>query len=138
MLAGLFPPKKTTLEWNKNLNWLPIHYKVVPFVDDILMLPHAAKPCPRYNQELKRVLREDFQSEIDDEADMLRELSIHSGWNITTPKLVRVLYSILNTEVMIQSYKYCTHINNIESYRKAMDWNYLNGPRNFIPKKCET
>ena len=55
VLAGLYPPSHTSLEWNKNLNWLPIPYDYQPLNEDTLLLVRTA--CPRYHEELIRVFK---------------------------------------------------------------------------------
>lgn len=34
ILAGLWPPQGTDLEWNKNLNWQPITFDYQPLTED--------------------------------------------------------------------------------------------------------
>lgn len=38
VLAGLFPPKGTLLEWEKELNWQPIPYNYLKFEEDHVLL----------------------------------------------------------------------------------------------------
>lgn len=99
VLAGLYPPKQTAFEWNEDLNWQPIPHVTIPAIDDALILPIQVKPCPRYIRELQRVLQNELKYEIDGNAEMLHQLSVLTGTNITTPKLVHHLYGTLKAEV---------------------------------------
>lgn len=38
VLAGIWPPKNTPLEWNKNLNWQPIPFDYEPLEKDTVSL----------------------------------------------------------------------------------------------------
>jgi prostatic aicd phosphatase len=96
VLASLFAPKNTDLEWNKGLNWQPVPLNYEPLKDDMLLL--VRKKCPRYNEELERVLAEDVAAEID--SNLLEELSNITGLEIKTPDDVQSLYSTLKAEVI--------------------------------------
>lgn len=99
VLAALYPPKETSLEWNKNLNWQPIPYTNDPIEQDVLLLPHVfAGACPRYEKEFKRVLNSEMKDELEENSEMFEELSNFTGWNITTPKDIQHLYDVFKTE----------------------------------------
>jgi prostatic aicd phosphatase len=83
VLAGLYPPKGTALEWNKNLNWQPIPFNYEELDNDSLLL--VRQTCPRYHEELKRVFAEDIIDEMDDNFGLFQELSNSTGWKIKTP-----------------------------------------------------
>lgn len=97
LLAGLFPPRNTPLEWNKNLNWQPIVYSFEELNEDTLLL--VRKSCPRYHEELERVLAEDAKKDLDDNKQLLSELSNITGLEIKTPDDVQSLFSTLKAEV---------------------------------------
>ncbi|KAK4880925.1 hypothetical protein RN001_004244 [Aquatica leii] len=46
VLAGLYPPKGTDLDWNKNLNWQPVLYNQLSSKENYLSL--ALATCPRF------------------------------------------------------------------------------------------
>lgn len=97
VLAGLYPPKHTEFEWNKNLNWQPIPYVYERHQDDSLLLVH--KPCPRYQEELDRVLKEETVNDLEKNKELFDELKIYTGWeNITSFDLIS-LYSTLKSQV---------------------------------------
>lgn len=56
-------------------------------------------PCPRYDEELQRVLSEDVKREIENNAGMLERLSNITGLEIKTPDEVQSLYNTLKAEV---------------------------------------
>lgn len=97
LLAGLFPPKGTPLEWNNKLNWQPIVYSFEELDQDSLLL--VRKTCPRYHEELERVLAEDAKKELDEYKNLFSELSNMTGMAIKTPDDVQSLFSTLKAEV---------------------------------------
>lgn len=96
-LAGLFPPKGTPLEWNKELNWVPIPYNYQELDQDTLLLVRTT--CPRYHEELERVLAEDAAAEIKKNEQLFKDLTRITGMDIKTPDDVQSLYSTLKAEV---------------------------------------
>lgn len=96
VLAGLYPPKNSPLEWNKSLNWQPIPYSYEELDQDHLLL--VRRPCARYHEELKRVFAEDLKKEMDANPWLFRELSNLTGWKVETPDDVQSLYSTLRAE----------------------------------------
>jgi prostatic aicd phosphatase len=98
VLASLYPPKQTSLEWNKNLNWQPIPYSYEDLDKDSLLLVRTS--CPRYHEALEKVLQSDVKHELEGEnALMLEKLSNITGLSIKTPDDVQSLYSTLKAEV---------------------------------------
>lgn len=100
LLAGLFPPQGTSLEWNKNLNWLPIPYNYEELDKDSLLL--VRKSCPRYHEELERVMKEDLSAEIRSNQQMFDDLTKITGSPVQTPEDVQSLYSTLKAEVCLK------------------------------------
>lgn len=96
VLAGLCQPKNTAFEWNKNLNWQPVPYDYEDLENDKLLL--VRQPCPRYYEELERVLNEDVKDEIDENKSLFQELTNLTGWKIATYDDVQSLYSTLKAE----------------------------------------
>lgn len=96
-LAGLFPPKGTPLEWSKELNWVPIPYNYQELDQDTLLLVRTT--CPRYHEELERVLAEDAAAEIKKNEQLFKDLTRITGMDIKTPDDVQSLYSTLKAEV---------------------------------------
>lgn len=97
VLAALYPPKQTPLEWSKNLNWQPIPYSYEELDKDSLLL--VRQSCPRYHEELEKILQSDVKHELEGEnALMLEKLSNITGLSIKTPDDVQSLYSTLKAE----------------------------------------
>ncbi|CRK95747.1 CLUMA_CG009204, isoform A [Clunio marinus] len=96
VLAGLYPPQKTSLEWNKNLNWQPIPFSYEELNKDSLLLVRT--PCARYAEEMERILHYEVRDEIDQITPLMNELSNITGWEIKTPDDVQSLYSTLKAE----------------------------------------
>lgn len=97
VLASLFPPKNTRLEWNSHLNWQPIPYNYEELSKDSLLLVRTA--CPRYYEELERVMKDDVGAEIKSYENMMAALTNITGLKISTPDDVQSLYNTLKTEV---------------------------------------
>ena len=118
VLAALYPPKNTALEWNENLNWQPIPYNYQELDADTLLL--VRKNCPRYHEELDRVMSED--SEVikcaDQYAQLYEELSNITGLSIKTPDDVQSLYSTLKAEV-------CKNLSKNNFWQLKLETRYL-------------
>ncbi|KAG5676091.1 hypothetical protein PVAND_005945 [Polypedilum vanderplanki] len=96
VLASLYPPRDTALEWNTKLNWQPIPYNYEELNQDSLLL--VRKPCPRYHEELVRVMQEDISDELKKNANLFDELTNITGLHIQTPDDIQSLYSTLKAE----------------------------------------
>jgi prostatic aicd phosphatase len=97
VLAGLFPPQDTAMEWNKNLNWQPIPIFSEPLDEDTLLLVRT--PCARYYEALQEVFEtRELQRIQRDNEEMYRELTYLTGMDIKTPDDVQSLYSTLRAE----------------------------------------
>ena len=103
VLAALFPPNGSPLEWNCNLNWQPVPFNYEELENDSLLL--VRKSCPRYHEELERVLNEDVTNEIRAFDGLLKEISNITGLNISSPDDVQSLYSTLKAEVLKFTHK---------------------------------
>lgn len=97
LLAGLFPPKGTPLEWSKELNWLPVPYDYEDLDKDSLLLVRT--PCPRYHEALETVLSNDAAKTLRDNQPLFEELTKITGLEIKTPDDVQSLFSTLKAEV---------------------------------------
>lgn len=101
VLAGLFPPAGTPLEWNKNLNWLPIPYNYEELDKDSLLLVRTS--CPRYHEELVSVFNETkIKDEMEANSKLFLELSKLTGLKIETPDDIQSLFSTLKAEVSVK------------------------------------
>ncbi|XP_055310683.1 prostatic acid phosphatase-like [Sitodiplosis mosellana] len=97
VLAGLFPPRGTAMEWNRRLNWQPIPIFSEPLDEDTLLL--VRKPCPRYHEAVEEVLASDeVKKELEENAQLFEELTKHTGMPIKTPDDIQSLYSTLRAE----------------------------------------
>ncbi|KAJ6643108.1 Testicular acid phosphatase like, partial [Pseudolycoriella hygida] len=94
VLAGLFPPRDTAMEWNRRLNWQPIPIHSEPLEKDSLLL--VRNPCPRYYEALKEVFETPVMREMQREnVELYRQLTSHTGMPIKTPDDIQSLYSTL-------------------------------------------
>ncbi|XP_059615582.1 venom acid phosphatase Acph-1-like [Phlebotomus argentipes] len=97
VLAGLWPPKDTAMEWNRKLNWQPIPIEYEPLDEDSLLLVRT--PCPRYHEALAETLTESpISVEIEKYRNMMKELTEITGLDIKTPDDVQSLFSTLKAE----------------------------------------
>lgn len=97
VLAGLYPPKGTALEWNHRVNWQPFDIKYQNLNEDSLLL--VRKSCPRYHEELERVLTVDASDEIAANRELMEYLSLQTGLKVNTPDDVQSIFSTLKAEV---------------------------------------
>jgi len=97
VLAGLYPPRNTPLEWNRRLNWQPIPVFSEPLEEDSLLLVRT--PCPRYYEAVEEIYQlPEVKSEIEKNKILFDELTQHTGMPIKTPDDVQSLYSTLRAE----------------------------------------
>ncbi|XP_014094596.1 venom acid phosphatase Acph-1 isoform X1 [Bactrocera oleae] len=97
VLASFFPPKDTPMEWHPKYNWQPVPVFSQPLNEDSLLLVRT--PCPRYFEALSEVLElPNVKAEIEPYLDMLSELSLLTGMNLTQPEDVQSLYLTLLAE----------------------------------------
>uniref|UniRef100_A0A1B0GNE7 Uncharacterized protein n=1 Tax=Phlebotomus papatasi TaxID=29031 RepID=A0A1B0GNE7_PHLPP len=97
VLAGLWPPKGTNMEWNKQLNWQPIPIEYEELNEDSLLLVRT--PCPRYHEALEEAFREyPIRIELEKNRMMMKELTGITGLDIKTPDDVQSLFSTLKAE----------------------------------------
>lgn len=97
VLASLFPPQGTALEWNRMLNWQPVPFISEPLDQDTLLLVRTS--CPRYHEALNAVLESpEIQNIMNDNQDLFNNLTTLTGMDIRTPDDVQSLYSTLKAE----------------------------------------
>lgn len=97
VLASLWEPHNTPLDWNPSLNWQPIPFTYEKLDEDTLLLVRVS--CPRYHEELERILKESEVREIlDSNKSLFEELTTITGLKIETPDDVQSLYSTLKAE----------------------------------------
>uniref|UniRef100_A0A1A9ZSA4 Acid phosphatase n=1 Tax=Glossina pallidipes TaxID=7398 RepID=A0A1A9ZSA4_GLOPL len=97
VLAGMFPPKNTVMEWNIKLNWQPIPIQAQPLDRDIWLRMTAE--CPRYQQALQEVLqRSEVQQELKRHENLFKELTEITGLNVTTAHDITSIYITLLAE----------------------------------------
>lgn len=97
VLASLYPPEGTALEWNHDLNWQPIPFISEPLDKDTLLLVRTS--CPRYHEALTEVLESDKTRKIlSDNQQLFENLTSITGMDIKTPDDVQSLYSTLRAE----------------------------------------
>lgn len=96
VLAALYSPKNTPMEWNKALNWQPIPINYQNLVDDNFLL---VRTCPRYNEAKSEVYEiPDVVRLHKKYAHMMRELSRHTGREVTSAEGVFDIYTTLLAE----------------------------------------
>lgn len=97
VLAGLYRPRNTALDWNRNLNWLPIPVFSQPLEEDSLLLVRT--PCPRYYEARDDVYKlPEIASLHEKYKDMMKELSDHTGKHIENAEDVADVYTTLLAE----------------------------------------
>lgn len=97
VLAALFPPVGTPLEWNKGLDWQPVPYTFESLDQDKLLLVRI--PCPRYHEALEEVFNFPHVKEyLESNKQLMQELTEITGLDIKTPDDVQSLYSTLKAE----------------------------------------
>lgn len=97
VLASLYPPKKTELDWNSDLNWQPTVFNYEKLNEDSLLL--VRRSCPRYHEELQRVFANELKSELEEYSPLFKELSNITGWKIESYDEAQSLFSTLKAEV---------------------------------------
>ncbi|GBP80282.1 Venom acid phosphatase Acph-1 [Eumeta japonica] len=97
LLAGLWPPAGTALDWNPELNWQPIPVVTQELDDDSLLL--VRRPCPRWDEAREEVVAsEDAQAKLAEYATVLKELTEQTGKTIKEFEDVLDVYTTLQSE----------------------------------------
>ncbi|XP_030388048.1 venom acid phosphatase Acph-1 [Scaptodrosophila lebanonensis] len=97
VLASLFPPKGTPMEWDKQFNWQPIPILSEPLDQDSLLLVRT--PCPRYFEAREEVFkRAEVLAELEPYQQMFRELTNLTGMPVGSAEDVNSLYITLLAE----------------------------------------
>uniref|UniRef100_A0A1I8NE22 Histidine phosphatase superfamily (Branch 2) n=1 Tax=Musca domestica TaxID=7370 RepID=A0A1I8NE22_MUSDO len=97
VLASLFQPRNTAMEWNTKYNWQPIPVFSQELNEDTLLLVRT--PCPRYHEAFQEVLSSaKVQEEIKPHEYLFGELTKLTGLNITEPEDINSLYLTLLAE----------------------------------------
>ncbi|XP_061391754.1 prostatic acid phosphatase-like, partial [Musca vetustissima] len=97
VLASLFQPKNTPMEWNSKFNWQPVPVYSQELNEDTLLLVRT--PCPRYHEAFQEVLSSaTVQEEIKPHEYLFSELTKLTGLNITEPEDINSLYLTLLAE----------------------------------------
>ncbi|XP_053672207.1 venom acid phosphatase Acph-1 [Anopheles nili] len=97
VLAGLFPPENTPLQWNQKLNWQPIPYFSEPLSQDTLLLVRVS--CPRYTEATHEVFATPKIAELmAANQELFQNLTRITGLKIANPDDVQSLFSTLKAE----------------------------------------
>lgn len=97
VLAGLFPPEGTPLQWNRRLNWQPIPYFSEPLSQDTLLLVRVS--CPRYTETVNEVFKTpEIVALLEANKELFTNLTDITGLKIATPDDVQSLFSTLKAE----------------------------------------
>ncbi|XP_005184973.1 venom acid phosphatase Acph-1 [Musca domestica] len=97
VLASMFPPRNTPMEWHPALNWQPIPIFSEPLDQDSLLLVRT--PCPRYFEARQEVLElPEVKEEHAKYESLFRNLSALTGLNITEAEHINSLYITLEAE----------------------------------------
>ncbi|XP_075160925.1 prostatic acid phosphatase [Haematobia irritans] len=97
VLASMFPPNHTPMEWNSAFNWQPIPIFSEPLDQDSLLLVRT--PCPRYFEARQEVLHSpEVQNEHSKYKELFANLSSLTGLNITEAEHINSLYITLEAE----------------------------------------
>lgn len=95
VLAGLYPPHCTELEWNTNINWNPISFTIN---EELTHMPILNQP--EYRLLYMKYLDSDLGREIDEKyKKWYKYLSMHSGLNVTSSlEMARLYYCFMSEE----------------------------------------
>ncbi|XP_076638710.1 lysosomal acid phosphatase-like [Colletes latitarsis] len=95
LLAGLYTPAPEEI-FVPGLNWRPVPVHSIPRSLDKIIAVKA--PCPRLEKALKEAYANESMRPGTPSADYYRQLSEHTGQNITTITDVEALYNTLEIE----------------------------------------
>ncbi|XP_041770349.1 venom acid phosphatase Acph-1 [Anopheles merus] len=97
VLAGLFPPQGTALQWNRRLDWQPIPYFSEPLSQDTLLLVRVS--CPRYTETVQESFQmPEIKALMNANKQLYENLTRITGLTIATPDDVQSLFSTLKAE----------------------------------------
>ncbi|KAH8367704.1 hypothetical protein KR084_001730 [Drosophila pseudotakahashii] len=97
VLAGLFPPENTPMEWNMVLNWQPIPIVMEPEETDVRIRMKA--PCPRYDEAVLEVINLPEVKQLHAEnSELLHELTNLTGLNVSHAHDVTNIFITLLSE----------------------------------------
>ncbi|XP_060658852.1 lysosomal acid phosphatase [Drosophila nasuta] len=98
VLAGMFPPENTPMEWNKKLNWQPIPIVTEPEKTDLRLRQKV--PCPRYYEAVWEVMHTPEVVALHEaNAQLMKELHELTGFNVTYSHHVTDIYISLQTQL---------------------------------------
>ncbi|KAF5298672.1 hypothetical protein FQR65_LT09652 [Abscondita terminalis] len=96
VLASLYPPKSTSLEWNENLNWQPVLYQQLP---DRNYLTFSLLTCLKYQNEFLSHLNSTKTKEITFfYQPLIKYLQNKTGVKMNSLMIVFYVYDILRTQ----------------------------------------
>ncbi|XP_001604473.1 venom acid phosphatase Acph-1-like [Nasonia vitripennis] len=94
LLAGLFVPRGQQ-RWRESLDWQPIPFSYARLKEDVLLFP---RDCPSFQREMKRFLPSPgFQKLLDPYREMMRNMTIWMGQEMSIPNHMFVLYHKLSS-----------------------------------------
>ncbi|KAK4880923.1 hypothetical protein RN001_004242 [Aquatica leii] len=97
VLAGLYPPKGTDLEWNENLNWQPVIYIQLPQIGNYLNFAFAT--CPKFMKLFSDYLNtSQGKAKIQFYKPLIDYVQENSGGTVSPLFLPFFLYDILATQ----------------------------------------
>lgn len=94
VMAGMFPPKGSELDWNANLNWQPFDMISLAVHNDPVLMP-LGQPCPRLGQEFTG----NYLHQIEKNKEFFDSLSKHIGAPIEKPfDVIKIYYDLRSEE----------------------------------------
>lgn len=94
VMAGMFPPAGTELEWNPNLNWQPFDMISLSLRSDPVLMP-LGQPCPRLGREFVS----NYAPVLEKNKELFNILSKHVGLPIVKPfDIIRISYDLRSEE----------------------------------------
>ncbi|KAL7734386.1 hypothetical protein ACLKA6_010719 [Drosophila palustris] len=97
VLAGMFPPENTPLEWNMMLNWQPIPIFTEPEATDTRLRQNV--PCPRYDEAVWEVMHLPEVAALHEEnSQLLEALTNLTGLNVSYSHDVTNIFISLQTQ----------------------------------------
>lgn len=94
VLAGLYPPRGTPLEWDVQLNWNPINYNVLPTTQSLLVMP--SEQCENLLKALTSFMNTNEGKKMTAKYDDIKMIMANNtGLNYDNPFMYLLIYDYI-------------------------------------------